>query len=171
MVIWITGLSGSGKTTIAKEVYQHIKKQYINTIFLDGDILRGALNHSYGYTFKQRLIGARQVHGLCHMLENEDMIVICATMSLFHTIQALNKNTFKNYIEVFLDVTIDELCKRDKNRLYSRALSGLEKNVVGIDLKAENPLTPTLHLDNNQPTDKDINIKKIINSFELEYCQ
>lgn len=168
MVVWITGLSGSGKSTIANEVYKQLKSENINTVLLDGDIIREALNHSYGYTLEERLKGARQVHGLCKMLENEGMIVVCATMSLFHSIQKLNKEIFTQYLEVFLDVSIDELYKRDKNQLYSRAKNGLEKNVVGIDLISEYPLHPTLHLYNNNLEDKIVNINKIIEQIRLE---
>lgn len=162
MVIWITGLSGSGKTTIAKSVYNKIKEDYKNTVFLDGDIIREALNGSFGYTLEERRVGARQIHGLCKMLDNEGLIVICATMSLFNDIQKLNREKFSKYIEIYLDVEFEELVKRDKKSLYSKALAGTEENVVGVNLKYEKPLNPELSLSNNQDKQKDLNINLIL---------
>ncbi|PLY08709.1 MAG: adenylyl-sulfate kinase [Arcobacter sp.] len=166
MVIWITGLSGSGKTTISREVYNSLKEDYPNTVLLDGDIIREALNHSYGYTIEERRVGARQIHGLCNMLDKEGMIVICATMSLFYEIHELNRNKFSNYIEVFLDVDMDELVKRDKKQLYSKALCGTEDNVVGVTLDYDQPKTPHLHLTNNKVEERIKNTGLILNSIK-----
>ena len=166
MVIWITGLSGSGKTTLASKVYKNIKEDYNNTILLDGDIIREALNNSFGYTFEERHIGARQIHGLCNMLDKEEIIVICATMSLFHDIQELNKQKFSKYLEVFLDVEMEELIKRDQKQLYSKALSGLENNVVGVNLKYEQPINPHLHLVNNTLKQSENNLELILHNVK-----
>jgi len=170
MVIWITGLSGSGKTTISKNIYTTLKSKYIHTILLDGDVIREVLNHSYGYTLEERLKGAKQIHGLCKLLEQEGMIVVCATMSLFHEIQELNRKTFSDYCEIFLDVKISELYMRDKNSLYSNAKNGLEKNVVGIDLKYESPISPELSLDNNNTSDIEKNTTSILSILETKLC-
>ena len=113
MVIWITGLSGSGKTTIGKIVYENIKQKIVNTVFLDGDIIRKALDNNYGYSLEDRFKGAKQVSGLCKMLHNEGINVVCSTMSLFKEIQKLNRKEINDYIEVFLDVDIEILKERD----------------------------------------------------------
>jgi adenylylsulfate kinase-like enzyme len=169
MVIWITGLSGSGKTTLAKIIYQTIKTKYKNVILLDGDIIRNALGNSYGYTLSERLKGAKQIHGLCKMLDNEDMIVICATMSLFKEIHKKNKNSFKSYLEIFLDVDMKVLIQRDKKSLYSRALDGLEDNVVGVNLSYDKPDNANLYLNNNLLSNLDENIKIILNILKEKY--
>ncbi len=168
MVIWITGLSGSGKTTISQALYEEVKATHQNTVLLDGDIIRNALNHSWGYTSEERLKGAKQVAGLCAMLDNEGLNVICATMSLFNEIQASNRERFSSYLEVFLDVKMDVLYDRDQKQLYSKALAGTEKNVIGVDLPYEAPLNPELTLTNELPEQLEKNIQRVIShTFKL----
>ena len=149
MVIWITGLAGAGKTTIAGEVYKVLKKQYPNIVLLDGDVLRDVLG-VYGYTYDERYLQAEKIHNLCKMLDNQDIHVICATIGSFHSIQEKNRMTFKEYCEVYIEVSIENLIKRDKKALYSSALAGTTKNVVGIDIIPEKPKNPEIVIDNNE---------------------
>lgn len=162
MVVWITGLSGSGKTTISRAVYKEIKADYPGTVLLDGDIIRRALNNSYGYSLEERLRGAKQVAGLCEMLDREGLNVVCATMSLFNEIQASNRKTFSSYLEVYLDVEMEVLFERDQKQLYSKALAGKEKNVMGVDLPYEKPINPELCLKNNKEEDLNVNIQEVL---------
>jgi cytidine diphosphoramidate kinase len=149
MVIWITGLSGSGKTTIAHSLYNKVKSIHPNTVLLDGDIIRKALNHSWGYSTEERLKGAKHVAGLCAMLDNDGQNVICATMSLFHEIQESNRERFSSLTEVYLDVTMHALRQRDKKGLYSGVEKGTRNNVVGLDLPFEIPKNPEFFLEND----------------------
>jgi len=167
MVVWITGLSGAGKTTISKKVYHDIKKRYKNSILLDGDILRGVLDDC-DYTLDARLKGAVQLHNLCKMLEDQEIIVVCATMSLFNEIYKKNRDTFKKYIEVYVKVDMDILIKRDQKQLYSKALKGIEKNVVGIDLSYDEPKEANIVIDNSSMEKLDLNIKNILDFVHKE---
>lgn len=162
MVVWITGLSGSGKTTIGKNIYEYLKQNDNNTVFLDGDIIRKALNNNYGYSLSDRLKGAKQVSGLCKMLDDEGINVVCSTMSLFYEIQESNRKDIGTYIEVFLDVDIEILKQRDSKSLYSKTT----ENVVGIDLSYDIPKSPELYLDNSSINRLDDNIKKVIRCIE-----
>lgn len=148
MIIWITGLAGAGKTTIATAVYHEIKNIYPNTVFLDGDILREVLG-VYGYSYDERYIQAEKIHNLCKMLDNQDINVVCATIGSFHRIQERNRASFNKYCEIYIEVTMENLIKRDKKGLYSRALIGETINVVGVDIKPEVPKNPELIVDNN----------------------
>jgi adenylylsulfate kinase-like enzyme len=161
MLIWITGLSGSGKSTIGKLVYEHIKKISSNTVFLDGDVIRNALDNNYGHTLEGRLRGAKQVSGLCKMLDKEGINVVCSTMSLFKEIQESNRREISQYLEVFLNVDIQVLKARDSKKVYS---SNIE-NVVGIDLPYHAPSNPELILDNSDFRFLDSNIGKILKFF------
>jgi adenylylsulfate kinase-like enzyme len=165
LVIWITGLSGAGKTTLSKQLYTYLREKYINTILLDGDILRGVLS-DFDYTLDGRLKGAKQIHNLCMMLEQQGMIVVCATMSLFKEIHKLNREKFLNYLEVFIDVDMHTLIQRDSKQLYSRALEGKEKNVVGIDLSFDIPKNADLILQNNVELDISKNINTLLKIIE-----
>ena len=166
MVLWITGLSGSGKTTIASNLYDKLKFIHNNVIILDGDIIRNSFQYSWGYTISERLKGAKFVSDLCHLLDKQEITVICATMSLFNDIQQINRERFHKYIEIYLDVDMDILIKRDKKTLYSRALKGLEKNVVGVDLPYDIPKKPELFLKNNFKNEIDVNVNCILDCFK-----
>ena len=167
MVIWITGLSGSGKTTIAKKVYKQIKQKYLNTVFLDGDCFRQILGNSIGYSMEERMRGGLIFHKLCKYLDAEGIIVVCSVMLLFKKIQKINRDNFSKYIEIFLDTDMDELIRRDKKLLYSKGQSGEVKNVVGIDLTYDIPDNPELHLKNNFVYQIDENVKKIIEYLNI----
>lgn len=161
-LIWITGLAGSGKTTLAKEVYKRVVKRYVNTIFLDGDDFREIMMNELGHNKEDRVKNAWRIAKLCNFLTDQNMIVICATMSLYHEIQEYNRQNNVKYTEVFVKVPIEELMKRDKKNLYSEALIGNIENVVGIDLPIEEPKLPTLVLDNSKKEYLKENISKIV---------
>ena len=165
-LIWITGLAGSGKTTIGKEVYKKIKVKYKNTVFLDGDSFREILGNDLGHTPKDRFKNALRIHKMCKFLIEQDINVVCATMSLYKEIHKLNRENIKNYFEVFLDCDIKELIKRDKKGLYSKALKGEIKNVVGIDLPYDKPENADLYLDNSKKEYFKKNIEKILKLIE-----
>ena len=153
-LIWITGLAGSGKTTLAKEVYNQLKKAYPNVVLIDGDHLREIFGGSTGYTSEERLENAKRLSRLCHFLVNENIHVVCATMSLFKEIHELNRRLNVEYFEIFLDIPMESLIHRDKNKLYSSALEGKTENVVGINQDYDKPSDPFL-------TFPDFKLKKI----------
>jgi adenylylsulfate kinase-like enzyme len=161
-LIWITGLAGSGKTTIGKKIYYKLKEKYVNTVFLDGDIFREILDNNFGYTIEDRLQIAVRIHKLCLFLTEQNINVVCATMSLFKEIYKLNRKYIKNYFEIFIECDMDELIRRDKKRLYSGALSGEIKNVVGIDLPYDKPEQCDLVIDNNEKNELEEKVQKIL---------
>ncbi len=141
-LIWITGLAGSGKTTLAKEVYAQLKKMYPNVVIIDGDHLREIFGGTTGYSTEERLENARRLSRLCHFLVSENIHVVCATMSLYKEIQEWNKKHIPEYFEIYLDVPMQSLIKRDKKGLYSSALKGEMENVVGINQSWDKPASP-----------------------------
>lgn len=161
MIVWITGLSGAGKTTLASKVYEDLKSRRNNVVFLDGDILREVLGSS-GYTYNERYKQARKIHNLCKMLENQGIDVVCATMSLFHQIQKDNRAFFKEYYEIYIKVDLDRLIERDQKGLYSGALVGRVANVVGIDVPCEEPLYPDVIIENNILDNLEGKVNKIL---------
>lgn len=141
-LIWITGLAGSGKTTLAKEVYMQLKKMYPNVVIIDGDHLREIFGGTTGYSTEERLENARRLSRLCHFLVSENIHVVCATMSLYKEIQEWNKKHIPEYFEIFLDIPMSSLIKRDKKGLYSAALKGEMENVVGVNQSWDKPESP-----------------------------
>lgn len=166
-VIWITGLSGVGKTTLGKMVYKHIKRKYPNTVFVDGDSFRKAFVKNSGHSVEERREIARQISGLCQFLSDQNIHVVCATISLFNDIHKYNRENIKKYFDIFVECEMDELVRRDKKGLYSKALSGKIKNVVGVDLSFDKPEKCMLILNNTKPELLKENVNRIIELIKL----
>ena len=105
-LIWITGLSGAGKTTIATAVFKKLKEKKANSVFLDGDIIRDVLNNDLSHNPKDRLKNAYRISKLCEFLTSQNIHVVCSTMSLFKEIHQMNRKNIANYYEIFVDVKI-----------------------------------------------------------------
>ena len=105
-VYWITGLSGAGKTTIGKVFYAKMKERYPNTVFLDGDTLRSVFGECFGYSLDERRKCAMCYAILCAMLQEQDMNVICCTISMFDSVRKWNREHIANYKEIYLKVSM-----------------------------------------------------------------
>lgn len=138
-VYWITGLAGSGKTTIARLLHDRLKKINPKTILLDGDKLRGIFGAKKGHSLEERRELAICYSRLCNMLSRHGLDVICATMSLFKEIHDFNRKHIVNYREIFIECDMKELIRRDKKGIYSKALNDKTKDVVGINLPYDIP--------------------------------
>lgn len=148
-VYWITGLSGAGKTTIGKLFYQKLKEKNFNTVFLDGDILREIFGNDLDHSLGDRKKSAMRNSRLCKALSEQGIHVVCATISMFKEIRDWNRSHIKPYTEIYLRVPMETLISRDQKQLYSRALRGEIKNVMGVDLPVDDPVNPDLIIDND----------------------
>lgn len=164
-VYWITGLSCAGKTTIGRLTFEKIKSEKDNVVFLDGDILRDVFGNDLGYTIEDRKKGAIRNSRLCKMLSDQGIDVVCATIGMFNNVRKWNLENIKNYKEVFLNVPREVLLERDVKGLYRRALSGQEKNVVGIDIEAEFPVNPHIEIVNDGSRTPQEIVELIINNI------
>lgn len=155
-VLWITGLSGAGKTTLAKAfVAQHTKP----IIRLDGDELREVMDATTVHTKEERLKLAMRYSKLCRLLSLQGFDVIIATISLFHEVQDWNRQNIPGYTEIFLDVSMDELQRRDSKKIYST-----QKNIAGLDLAIERPKNPDIHI----TWDKEMTVEKALQILKKE---
>jgi len=148
-VYWITGLSGAGKTTIGKLLYEKVKKEQVNTIFLDGDLLRQVFGNDLGYSEEDRRKCAMRYSRLCDMLQKQGMNVICCTISMFDSVREWNRENIENYREVYVRVSMDTLKKRDQKGLYSAYVDGRENELAGIQVGLEEPKNPDLIIQND----------------------
>ncbi|WP_394128837.1 adenylyl-sulfate kinase [Shewanella maritima] len=171
MVIWLIGMSGSGKTTIGKELFQKMQATKPNTVLIDGDQIREIFKHDKGdapYTISGRRANAERIQALCYWLEQQGIDVVCCILSLFQDIQDNNRRKFSEYHEVFVDSPIETLIKRDNKGLYQSALSGEQTNVVGIDIPYTPPASPDLIINNSyQQQDIGKYVEEIITRCEL----
>jgi adenylylsulfate kinase-like enzyme len=144
MVVWITGLSGAGKSTVGHCVWQRLRQQGVPALYLDGDVLREMLGRVDAHTPAERLELAHTYGRICHALAAQGMIVVCSTISMFHAVRRWNRDNNARYVEVYLRVPVDELRRRDPKGLYARQ----DGNMIGVDIPFEEPAHPDLVIDN-----------------------
>ena len=145
VVFWITGLSAAGKTTLGEELADRLRKMKEKVIFLDGDSLREILGEFSTHSREDRLRLAFIYSRLCKSLASQDINVVISTVALFHEIHDWNRVNFLDFIEIFLDVPLEELRRRDPKGIYDRFDKGEITNVAGLDLKVDFPSRPHLH--------------------------
>lgn len=167
MLIWITGLAGAGKTTIATALYEKLKQKYNNWVLLDGDCFREVMGQDVGYDLNSRKIMAKRMSRLCKYLTDQGIHVICATISMHKEVHEFNRKAIKDYYEVLVDVSLENLIKRDKKELYSRVLKNEIYDVVGMDIPFDKPENPSLIIDNNEMNNLDIKVQKILDIVKL----
>lgn len=148
--IWITGLSGAGKSTTAVIVVEKLREAGEPVVFLDGDELRAVFG-SQGVTGASMTREGRQELAmryarLCRMLSEQGLTVVIATISLMQDIHVWNRANLTSYLEVFLDVPVNELRKRDPKGIYDRYERGETRDVAGLDLAVDYPVAPDVHI-------------------------
>ncbi len=141
MVIWIIGLSGSGKTHLAKKIFNDLTKKNKKCFLVDGDIVRKYISFNLGYSIKDRKINSKIITNLCKFLEINGYIVICSILSIFPSHQKNNRKKFKRYIQIYLKSDLAKLIKINSKKVYSK------KNVVGKDIKFPTPYKSHFILD------------------------
>jgi len=150
MVIWIIGLSGSGKTTLAKHLINELKNIGKDFINVDGDVIREIFDNDLGHTYIDRRNNAKRISRLCKFLEKNNQNIICSILSISEEDRNWNRKNLKNYFEIFLNVEIEELIKRDPKGLYNAYKKGEIKDLVGFDIKFETPKNSNYVIDNTK---------------------
>lgn len=145
-IIWITGLSGSGKSTLANALVQRLKLKNEPVVMLDGDELRLLFRKdstaSLGHDRASRLALAQNYARLCQMISSQGVTVVIATISLFKEIHQWNRLNLHDYFEVYLEVPLEELRRRDPKGIYRKFDTGQITDVAGLDLAIDEPTTP-----------------------------
>ena len=153
-VLWLTGLSGSGKSTIANIVEKKLARMNRHTFLLDGDNVRHGLNKDLGFTEADRVENIRRVGEVAKLMTDAGLIVITAFISPFRSERDLVRGMMQpgEFIEVFVDTPLDIAEGRDVKGLYAKARAGQLKNFTGIDSPYEAPQNAELHIDTTSLT-------------------
>jgi bifunctional enzyme CysN/CysC len=150
--LWFTGLSGSGKSTIANVVEKRMHAMGYHTYMLDGDNVRHGLNRDLGFTDEDRVENIRRVAEVSRLMVDAGLIVLVSFISPFRSERAMARALFENgeFREVFVDTPLEVCAQRDPKGLYAKARAGQIRNFTGIDSPYERPERPEIHLDTQQ---------------------
>lgn len=153
-VLWFTGLSGSGKSTIANAVSNELFLQGINEYVLDGDNIRHGLNKDLGFSEYDRTENIRRIGEVAKLFVDSGKIVTTAFISPFKSDREGVRSLFEEgeFLEIFIDCPIEECERRDPKQLYAKARSGQIKDFTGIDSPYEAPDAPELTIRSDQLT-------------------
>ena len=147
-VLWFTGLSGAGKSTIANEVEKRLHALGHHTMILDGDNVRHGLNRDLGFSEADRVENIRRIAEVSRLFVEAGLIVIVSFISPYRAERMLARDRVGSdeFLEIFVDTPIDECRRRDPKGLYEKADSGQIRNFTGVDAPYEEPLDPEIRL-------------------------
>lgn len=147
--VWLTGLPGAGKSTIASLLEDRLFAEGKHAFVLDGDALRQGLNRDLGYSALDRIENIRRVAEVARLFVDAGLFVIVALISPFRAEREFARSRFAadDFIEVFVDAPLDECERRDPKGLYAKARRGELKHFTGIDSPYEFPVSPDIRID------------------------
>jgi len=156
-VVWFTGLSSAGKSTVANALELRLHGLHAHTYLIDGDNVRNGLNRDLGFTAEHRVENVRRVAEVARLMVDAGLIVIVALISPFRADRRLARELAGDdrFCEVFMDTPLDVAEARDQKGLYARARSGQLVNFTGIDSPYEVPEHPEVRIDTTTTTPKD----------------
>ena len=161
--IWMSGLSGSGKSTIANLLETKLFEMGHHTYIMDGDNTRLGLNKNLGFSDDDRIENLRRVAEVCKLMNDAGLIVICSFISPFESNRQLSKEIIgERFAEVFVDASLETCETRDPKSLYKKARAGEIKDFTGISSPFEVPKN-AIHLENNVEQDIEKNVDFLIN--------
>lgn len=162
-LIWFTGLSGSGKSTLANALEKALFERGIKTYILDGDNIRNGINKDLSFSPEDRTENIRRIGEVAHLMIDAGLVVLAAFVSPYRKdrIQIKNRVKHTNFIEVFVNTSVEECERRDVKGLYKKARKGTIKNMTGISAPYEVPEAPDVEVQ-TEHLSVDESIQKII---------
>ncbi|MBI3999564.1 MAG: adenylyl-sulfate kinase [Candidatus Omnitrophica bacterium] len=152
VTIWFTGLSGSGKSTIARILEKRLRSVGRKVEIMDGDVVRTNLSKGLGFSKEDRDTNIKRIGFVCHLLTRNDVIAISAAISPYREVRDYNRSLIGNFVEVYAKCALDECVKRDVKGLYQKARAGEIKGFTGVDDPYEEPLHPEVICETDRET-------------------
>ena len=155
--VWFTGLSGSGKSTIAEMLYHEFQARGMKTEILDGDVVRQNLSKGLGFSKEDRDTNILRIGFVANLLTRNGVATICCPISPYKETRDANRELIGEFVEVYVHATLEELAEnRDPKGLYKKAMAGEIKGFTGVDDPYEAPLHPELVIKTGEKTPQDI---------------
>jgi adenylyl-sulfate kinase len=151
-VLWMTGLSGAGKTTIALILEEELEARGLKIERLDGDIVRESLTRDLGFSKEDRTKNIERITFVAKLLSRNGVGCICSFISPYQSVRDYVKNNTTNFLELFIDAPLDVVIDRDVKGLYKKALAGEIPNFTGISDPFEPPENPDIHIRTDRQT-------------------
>ncbi|MDP6689028.1 MAG: adenylyl-sulfate kinase [Alphaproteobacteria bacterium] len=154
MIVWLVGLSGAGKTTIARELHRQWQARDPATVLIDGDEIREIFKHDQNptaYMAEGRRINGERITAMSAWLDAQNVNAVVSILCIFPDILSGNRHRFSGYFEVFVDAPMAALEARDGKGLYAAARAGEMTDVVGVDIPFPTPEHPDLVVHNDGP--------------------
>ena len=163
--LWFTGLSGSGKTTIAIPLEQKLRQRGVKVERLDGDIVRQSLTRDLGFSKEDRNMNIERITFVAKLLTRNDIGVLCSFISPYRARRAQSREEIGEFIEVFVECPVEECAKRDVKGMYAKAYAGEIKNFTGVSDPYEEPENPEIVCHTAQETVEE-SVAKVIAYLE-----
>ncbi|HKP85618.1 MAG TPA: adenylyl-sulfate kinase [Blastocatellia bacterium] len=150
--LWFTGLSGAGKTTLARGVEKALRARALRVEVLDGDVIRTNLSKGLGFSKEDRDTNIRRIGFVCDLLTRNDVVAVAAVISPYREVRQEVRRQIGSFVEVYVKCPIEVLAERDVKGLYKKALAGEIKNFTGIDDPYEEPPAPEVTVETDKET-------------------
>ncbi len=164
-VLWMTGLSGAGKTTIALILEKELHNRGLKIERLDGDVVRESLTRDLGFTAEDRAKNIERVTFVAKLLSRNGVGCVCSFISPYQSVRDHVSQNTTNFLEVFIDAPLDVVIERDVKGMYKKAIAGEIPNFTGISDPYEAPENPDIHIRTDQQTPAE-SAAKIISQLE-----
>lgn len=163
--LWFTGLSGAGKTTLARLLETELRARGHKVEVLDGDVVRTNLSKGLGFSKEDRDTNIRRIGFVCNLLTRNDVVAIAAAISPYRNVRDELRTQIGSFVEVFVKCPISVLADRDVKGLYKKALAGDIKNFTGVDDPYEEPLAAEVIVETDSETPQQ-SIARILSKLE-----
>ena len=168
-IIWFTGLSGAGKTTVAERLHQVLRDRGLKVEMLDGDVVRTNLSKGLGFSKEDRDTNIRRIGFVCKLLTRNGVAAIAAAISPYRAVRDEVRAEIGDFVEVYAKCPLDVLQERDVKGLYAKALKGEIANFTGVSDPYEEPLNPEVVLESDKETVDESLAKVVAKLEELGY--